>query len=1360
MLGAALLSIFCVKANAFEQLTAFAERNEVWQIDEAIIVLLFIGAASLFLFARRSHELRGEVARREAAEQITAELTGQALADGAAERRLLEQAVRANEQRLKSILATAHQAIVTIDQIGMISGWNRHAELTFGWSAEEVIGQRMSEIIVPPELRAAHDAGLARYMSSRTARLIGSQIELTALRRNGDVFPIELALSATNIDEDWQFTALIQDISERRAQTELFENAFDHAPIGMALVALDGRLMKLNSAFCDLIGYEHNEATTLDFQTITHPDDLTGDLHLLERLIAGDIPSYQLEKRYIRKSGRVVWVRLSASLVLESDGTPKHLIAQIQDLSAERESEDRYRLLADTASDMVGLYSVRGRSSYMSPSSEKILGYAPEALTGKTVFGFMPAEERGPMAGAAARLQAEPMGATVTHLTRLRHRDGHLVHIEIAMRLAAGEDGALYIVSACRDVTARIEAKQALEERTRELIHANIVAEHSAAVIQEAQALFKGIFESSPDVNIVYDLTGDTFSLNTMNEAAERSLGFTIAEARGKELRDLFPPARAQRGQRNMEEAIALGEGRHTAEERNASGNDVIFDVRVVPLHDAAGQVRRVFVGKRDVTELKRAEVAALQANVLMQTAEKIAHMGYCTLDLITQEVIWSNELLTMLELDPQHEVPQIDQLLGRRHPEDSKRAEQVMADAIASGAHEYESSYRLLLPSGKIRHILARGTIHREGDVALSVFGVLLDVSELRRAEEKARESDMRYRLMAENSSDVIVTSDLEGRTTFVSPSSVAVTGYTSEERMGHHAANITHPDDITELLATFHRLKDGTTGEHVRWRVWHKTEARWVWAESSPALLRDPVTQAVTGYLDVIRDVTAQKEQEDALAAAKLAAEEAMHSKEHFLANMSHELRTPLNSIIGFSRLLAESSGLDPEVRRRVGLVHSAGLALHAVIDNVLDFSKLEADKLVLDCSAFDVDAFFTSTVSLLEPQAATRDVRLHVDVDPHLPAKLVGDAGRLRQILLNLLSNAVKFTQNGSVTTRVKLVERPGGDARLRVEVIDTGGGIAEDKLAMLFNRFVQASASVSRHYGGTGLGLAISRQLVSLMGGKIGVTSEVGTGSTFWFEITLPVANVQECSERDLSAPRPLLLYDKRILVVDDVDLNRELMLAMLSKYGCTIELADDGAEALEALETQSFDLVLMDCQMPVMDGFAATRAIRQQTGPAAKMPIVALTASAQPEHLARCRAAGMNEHLTKPLNPQALEAVLERYLGAAAKDEPTPGPELVQKAAPSLRERYAIRRTTTLEALDAMIRAGQFTDSEVSEVAKLAHNLAGTAGMFGEAELGEAAAALDAGIGQWPRAERVQRIRDSFDTLHQLARKSA
>ncbi|MEG3164680.1 PAS domain S-box protein [Sphingomonas sp. PB2P19] len=1391
----------CVASDTFELLVSFVTTYEAWQLDEVIVLLLASGVAAGVLLVRRSRELRREIVLRTAAEQASAALAHSVAMDGLAERRLLEEAVRANEQRLASILATAHQSIVTIDRHGLITQWNRHAELTFGWPAQDVVGRLMSEVIVPPEARAAHDAGLARFMASKTARLIGSRVEVQALRRNGALFPVELALSATNVGEDWQFTALIQDISERRAQTALFENAFDHAPIGMALVALDGRLLKLNAAFCDLMGYDPAEAETLDFAAITHPDDRERDMDLTARLRAGEIPRYQLEQRYVRKSGRIVWIRLSVSMVLAEDGTPRHYIAQFQDLSAERESEDRYRLLADSANDMVGLYTVDGRCIYMSPSSQRILGYAPHALVGQSVLEFVPAGERFALLKATRRLHDAPPDATVTHLTRLRNSAGDFLHIEFVARLVASDDEGWRIVAACRDVTMRIEAQNALEDRSKDLVRAHEAAETLAATARQAQALFEGIFENSPDLNFVHDVVDGAFPMSFMNAAAERALGTTVAEARGADLAALFVPGVADSTRREMAIAVASGEVRRLIEQDRTAGNDTTYDVGLVPLRDDTGRVVRIFVSKRDISILKGAEEAALQANALMRSAEKIAHMGYVVIDLTTQIMSWSPEIWAILDVDPASKTASIKTILERCHPDDRARGLGALETAIADGLTEYDNNYRLVLPSGEIRYVMSRGTIRRVNGVAVSVLTVIVDISNLKRAEEKARESDQRYRLMAENSTDVIVTSDLEGRTTFVSPASVSITGHTIEDRMGGRADEIVHPDDIADLRATFHALRDGAVGKHVRWRARHKTEDRWVWLESSPAMLRDPATQLATGYLDVIRDVTAQKEQEDALAAARLEAERAIHSKERFLANMSHELRTPLNSIIGFSRLLNERNGLGAEDQRRVRLVHNAGLALHAVVDNVLDFSKLQADRLVLHCSPFDVAGFFAGTVALLEPQAATRDVTLLTDIAADVPARLVGDVGRLRQVLLNLLSNAVKFTQDGSVTTRVVLIGEEDCDARLRIEVIDTGGGIPKDRIPTLFNRFIQASAATAVQYGGTGLGLAISRQLLTLMGGEIGVVSEPGLGSTFWVELALPISDDVECVEHHALASGVLSLPGKRILVVDDVDLNRELMLAMLSKYSCAVELAEDGLQALAALDRTPFDLILMDCQMPVMDGFAATRAIRTRGGSAATMPIIALTASAQPEHRARCQEAGMDEHLTKPLDPGALESVLSRYLsgsdsvsGKAALDRPSayppvalcdpprddvtvsarvpdpiadsvadpiPDQELPRRAATgSLQERYAARKAEMLSALDAMIRAGLFTDTEIGALAVLAHNLAGTAGMFGEPELGDAAAELDAGLDHWHPDERADQIRECAVTIRRTALRHA
>jgi PAS domain S-box-containing protein len=589
--------------------------------------------------------------------------------------------------------------------------------------------------------------------------------------------------------------------------------------------------------------------------------------------------------------------------------------------------------------------------------------------------------------------------------------------------------------------------------------------------------------------------------------------------------------------------------------------------------------------------------------------------------------------------------------------------------------------------------------------------------------AEHAARESERRYKLMADNVTDVIVTSNLLGQVTFISPAIKTVAGYDVDSLMGQKATSFAHPDDKSLLETTFHGLAKGEPGRRLRWRGKHRTEDRWLWLESSPALLRDAAGRP-TGFLDVMRDVTAQKEQEEALAQARQDAEIAMRSKADFLANMSHELRTPLNSIIGFSRLLTERSGLQDEDRRRVSLVHNAGQALHAVIDNVLDFSKLEAAALDLHRAPFDLTALVGQTVAMLEPQAAAKDIALHVLL-PSSPSMVVGDVGRLRQVLLNLLSNAVKFTSKGGVTARLACDTTTPNIARIRIEVSDTGAGIADGKIASLFNRFAQAETSISAHYGGTGLGLAISKQLIELMDGQIGVTSTLGAGSTFWLELSLPIA--ADATGPEAIADKVVSYAGKRVLVVDDVDLNRELMMALLSNEGCSVTLASDGAQAVEAVASQPFDLVLMDCQMPLMDGFAATRKIRAAGQPYSTLPIIALTASATTEHLARCDAAGMNSHLTKPLHPGALEAVLRRYLstdedGAAKVASEDDGAQtrrdlIEQFSAPGV--------ASLLTVLLGQLRSKLPTDADLDQVREDAHALSGGVGMLGYVELSEA-----------------------------------
>ena len=384
-------------------------------------------------------------------------------------------------------------------------------------------------------------------------------------------------------------------------------------------------------------------------------------------------------------------------------------------------------------------------------------------------------------------------------------------------------------------------------------------------------------------------------------------------------------------------------------------------------------------------------------------------------------------------------------------------------------------------------------------------------------------------------------------------------------------------------------------------------------------------------------------------AARAAQARAQAANQAKSEFLATISHEIRTPLNSILGFAALVGEDPALSPENRRRLGLVERAGRSLAEIVGDLLDFAKVEAGRLDLRLEPVSPAALLRDAAAIIAPAARDKDLALSVRVETtgqgDEATLLALDETRLRQVLLNLLSNALKFTHQGQVAAHLTIGPAPGD---LRFEVSDTGIGIAPDVQARLFRRFSQADSSISRSYGGTGLGLAISKALVNQMGGRIGVDSTPGQGSRFWIILsTQPVAPVQA------PAVAPAVLATDRaprVLLVDDHPMNRELGHALLTLAGCEVVTADDGTQALETARLEDFDLILMDVHMPGMDGLAATRAIRALPAPHGAVPIIALSADALPDQIARCRAAGMDDHVAKPIRREELLTAVGRALG--------------------------------------------------------------------------------------------------------------
>jgi PAS domain S-box-containing protein len=561
------------------------------------------------------------------------------------------------------------------------------------------------------------------------------------------------------------------------------------------------------------------------------------------------------------------------------------------------------------------------------------------------------------------------------------------------------------------------------------------------------------------------------------------------------------------------------------------------------------------------------------------------------------------------------------------------------------------------------------------------AMIGLIAGFARMNRRLVAAQKQLQRLSRAVEQSPASIVITDRQGAVEYVNPGFLGRTGYTVEESLGKNPRILKSGVHPPEFYARMWKVL-------VRGEVWRgeicnrKKNGELYWEDATIAPLLD-ARGTITNFVAVKVDISERKRAEEALTAAKEQAEEANRAKSRFLASMSHELRTPLNGVIGMTELLRNTS-LDDRQHRFVEACHGSAKSLLELINDVLDFSKIEAGKLELDEHDFDLGRLVEETVETMAFQARQKGLQLSSHVAPPVRRCVRGDSGRLRQLLVNLVGNALKFTEAGEVTVRVEAVEEPGGEASLRFAVSDTGIGIPPDRLDRLFVSFTQADSSTTRKYGGTGLGLAISKSLVALMGGRIGVESRPGRGSTFWFVIPWknpagpdPLSpTAPSDANQDLPAARPAAarresLAGIRVLLAEDNHVNRMFAREILRQAGLECHAVADGRQALEAVRNGRFDLLLMDCQMPEMDGFEAARRIRdmERDGQlAGHLPVIALTANAIKGDRQRCIEAGMDDYVSKPFEARTLLETMSRLLavsGAAPAEsrieEPRPAP---------------------------------------------------------------------------------------------------
>ena len=759
---------------------------------------------------------------------------------------------------------------------------------------------------------------------------------------------------------------------------------------------------------------------------------------------------------------------------------------------------------------------------------------------------------------------------------------------------------------------------------------------------------FRSVFEQAPFSMCVSGLDG---RITQTNAAFCRMLGYSEQEMLGRFWEELIHP-----DDRELTEFFELTDGCSEVEQRflHRSGAVVWTRTKIhVVRADCGASVVGHVIYVEDITERKHADEVQ---HSLVRAILEASLDGILVVSDAGVILSHNQKFLDIWQIPPASTASGVDRpLLANnsrlvKDPEAFiKRARELYDDPTANDHCEIE------LKDGRTLERYST-SLRRDGGQRGRVW-FFRDITERKQAEEALRSSEEKFRQLAENIREVFFILPPTGdETVYISPAYELVWGRSCESvyRDPMSWQEAIHPDDVDRARVLIAMQLRGELVEAEYRILTPNGQEKHIRTKTSP--IRDQAGQLIR-IVGIAEDITERKHSEEELIHAWEGADAANQAKSRFLANMSHEIRTPMNGVLGMVQLLLGTE-LTPEQRRYATVALTSGRTMLSLIADILDLSKIEARKIVIENRCFNLRQTIEEVIQLLGVQASAKGLRIHSRVSPEIPQFLKGDASRLRQILTNLVANAIKFTERGEVSLDAALDGKAARMATVRFTITDTGIGIRLDQSAALFSPFVQADESTTRKYGGTGLGLAISKQLAELMGGSIGVDSREGQGSSFWFtavfEVAAPSQKLPASEPRDqrLSAPAgpTRTVREARILLAEDNATNRDVGLAQLQKLGYKATAVTNGAQAVQAVIEGNFDLVLMDCEMPVMDGFEATRRIRASIHPA--IPIIAVTADAMPADRDRCLREGMNDYISKPVELDRLEEVLAKWLAAS------------------------------------------------------------------------------------------------------------